>query len=62
MRKLWEFYSKALYGVAPALAIAMLAAPLFCRRGDNEQAFVGGFRLWEPDLMSRVTSDSGSTP
>jgi len=23
--------------------------PPNCRRGDNENAFVGGFRLWEPD-------------
>ena len=36
--------------------------PPNCRRGDNEQAFIGGFRLWEPDWMSRATSGSDSTP
>jgi polyphosphate glucokinase len=36
--------------------------PPNCRRGDNEQAFVGGFRLWQPDLLSRATSGSDSTP
>ena len=25
--------------------------PPNCRRGDNEQAFLGGFRLWEQDWI-----------
>ncbi len=28
--------------------------PPGCRRGDNENAFVGGFRLWEPDWLDRL--------
>lgn len=28
--------------------------PPGCRRGDNENAFVGGFRLWDPDWLSRL--------
>jgi polyphosphate glucokinase len=26
-----------------------------CRRGENENAFLGGFRLWDPDWASHVT-------
>ena len=25
-----------------------------CRRGENENAFLGGFRLWDPDWVSRL--------
>jgi polyphosphate glucokinase len=28
--------------------------PAGCRVGDNNNAFVGGFRLWEPEVKSRV--------
>jgi polyphosphate glucokinase len=28
--------------------------PPDCQRGDNENAFVGGFRLWEPDWLDRL--------
>ncbi|MCW2966201.1 MAG: hypothetical protein JWO17_3453 [Actinomycetia bacterium] len=28
-----------------------------CRRGANENAFTGGFRLWDPDWASRAVSD-----
>src|SRR5215467_452795 len=27
-----------------------------CRRGDNENAFLGGFRLWDPDWVSNLKS------
>jgi len=27
-----------------------------CRRGENENAFLGGFRLWDPDWVSHLTS------
>jgi polyphosphate glucokinase len=27
-----------------------------CRRGANENAFIGGFRLWDPDWLSRLDS------
>ena len=26
-----------------------------CRRGENENAFLGGFRLWDPDWVSKLT-------
>ena len=26
-----------------------------CRRGENENAFLGGFRLWDPDWASHLT-------
>jgi polyphosphate glucokinase len=29
--------------------------PPGCRRGANENAFLGGFRLWEPDWVSQLT-------
>jgi polyphosphate glucokinase len=38
--------------------------PPNARRGDNELAFMGGFRLWEPDLLEAATRsrsrDAGS--
>jgi predicted NBD/HSP70 family sugar kinase len=27
-----------------------------CRRGENENAFLGGFRLWDPDWASHLTT------
>ena len=33
--------------------------PPGCRRGANENAFVGGFRLWEPDWISRTHDGVG---
>jgi polyphosphate glucokinase len=30
--------------------------PPGCRRGANENAFLGGFRLWDPDWMSKLAS------
>jgi polyphosphate glucokinase len=27
-----------------------------CRRGENENAFLGGFRLWDPDWLERLTT------
>jgi polyphosphate glucokinase len=29
--------------------------PEGCRRGENENAFLGGFRLWDPDWVSRAS-------
>jgi len=29
--------------------------PEGCRRGENENAFFGGFRLWDPDWLSHLT-------
>jgi predicted NBD/HSP70 family sugar kinase len=29
--------------------------PPGCRRGENENAFLGGFRLWDPDWVSKLT-------
>lgn len=29
--------------------------PEGCRRGENENAFLGGFRLWDPDWVSHLT-------
>jgi polyphosphate glucokinase len=34
--------------------------PARCRRGSNENAFVGGFRLWDPEWIPRV--DAGTRP
>ena len=34
--------------------------PPNCRRGDNENAFVGGFRLWDPRWIPRA--DAGTRP
>jgi predicted NBD/HSP70 family sugar kinase len=28
--------------------------PPGCRRGDNENAFLGGFRLWDPDWLAHL--------
>ncbi|HVC86073.1 MAG TPA: hypothetical protein VNC40_01455 [Gaiellaceae bacterium] len=28
--------------------------PPSCRRGDNENAFIGGFRLWDPDWPAKL--------
>jgi polyphosphate glucokinase len=28
--------------------------PEGCRRGENENAFLGGFRLWDPDWLSHL--------
>jgi len=30
--------------------------PPGCRRGENENAFLGGFRLWDPDWVSNLNS------
>jgi polyphosphate glucokinase len=30
--------------------------PEGCRRGENENAFLGGFRLWDPDWAAHATS------
>lgn len=30
--------------------------PEGCRRGQNENAFLGGFRLWDPDWVSHLTT------
>jgi polyphosphate glucokinase len=30
--------------------------PEGCRRGENENAFLGGFRLWDPDWLSHLTT------
>ena len=27
-----------------------------CRRGENANAFLGGFRLWDPDWLSHLTA------
>jgi polyphosphate glucokinase len=29
-----------------------------CRRGENENAFLGGFRLWDPDWASHLTTET----
>jgi polyphosphate glucokinase len=34
--------------------------PSNARRGANENAFVGGFRLWDPDWIPRTTLDASS--
>jgi predicted NBD/HSP70 family sugar kinase len=36
--------------------------PPGCRRGANEDAFAGGFRLWDPDWPARSPSGSSSRP
>jgi polyphosphate glucokinase len=33
--------------------------PPGCRRGANENAFLGGFRLWDPDWLAHLTEPSG---
>ena len=33
--------------------------PPDCRRGGNENAFVGGFRLWEPEWIERTHGGVG---
>jgi polyphosphate glucokinase len=35
--------------------------PPNARRGDNERAFVGGFRLWDPDWIPRAAVGSDAT-
>ena len=35
--------------------------PPKARRGDNERAFVGGFRLWDPDWIPRAAAGSDAT-
>jgi polyphosphate glucokinase len=35
--------------------------PPLCRVGDNDDAFLGGFRLWEQDGVSRPASPSDKT-
>jgi polyphosphate glucokinase len=35
--------------------------PPGCRRGANENAFVGGFRLWDPDWLAHL-DEAGETP
>jgi predicted NBD/HSP70 family sugar kinase len=32
--------------------------PEGCRRGENENAFLGGFRLWDPDWASHLTTET----
>ena len=34
--------------------------PEGCRRGANENAFLGGFRLWDPDWVSNLAPVTGS--
>jgi predicted NBD/HSP70 family sugar kinase len=34
--------------------------PPNARRGANENAFVGGFRLWDPQSIARMTLDASS--
>jgi polyphosphate glucokinase len=29
-----------------------------CRRGENENAFLGGFRLWDPDWFAHLTTET----
>ena len=36
--------------------------PEGCRRGVNENAFVGGFRLWDPDWVSNLRAPDGGSP
>lgn len=33
--------------------------PDYCRRGTNDNAFLGGFRLWEPDWIRRTHGGVG---
>ena len=32
--------------------------PEGCRRGENENAFLGGFRLWDPDWVSHLSAET----
>ncbi len=34
--------------------------PPGCRRGDNQNAFLGGFRLWDPDWLSHLDATAGT--
>jgi polyphosphate glucokinase len=34
--------------------------PEGCRRGANENAFLGGFRLWDPDWVAKLAPAPGS--
>ena len=34
--------------------------PNGCRRGVNENAFLGGFRLWDPDWLEHLTPTTGT--
>jgi polyphosphate glucokinase len=36
--------------------------PEGCRRGENENAFLGGFRLWDPDWASHAAQRRDSGP
>jgi polyphosphate glucokinase len=36
--------------------------PQGCRRGENENAFLGGFRLWDPDWASHAAQRRDSGP
>jgi polyphosphate glucokinase len=36
--------------------------PEGCRRGENENAFLGGFRLWDPDWASHAAQPRDSGP
>ena len=38
-------------------AQALDELPRGCRRGDNENAFVGGFRLWDPDWLDHLAPE-----
>jgi polyphosphate glucokinase len=33
-----------------------------CRRGENENAFLGGFRLWDPDWLSHLQDPHQGPP
>ena len=35
---------------------------LAIRRGENENAFLGGFRLWDPDWLSHLQDPRGGPP
>jgi polyphosphate glucokinase len=63
-------WTKDVFAVVEQLAAAMEAdevvlggggvdeleeLPEGCRRGENENAFLGGFRLWDPDWVSKLT-------
>lgn len=36
--------------------------PPGCRRGANENAFLGGFRLWDPDWLAHLDKRADGTP
>jgi len=38
------------------------ALPDGCRRGENENAFLGGFRLWDPDWVANLTTEREGPP